>query len=190
MKMQRVTKKFRLQFKTFSQNIFLGGSVMLKFMCSKKGFSLVELMIVVVVIGILVAVAVPAYNSVMAASNKKVCALQVRELQSEAKEWCINNNWNTYVSYAIASDENGNRIFLDYNTNGYVSGLNPDQLNLFNSDVHPNVKPCPSGGIYYVRVLAGNAGIPKIECVCSCEAHKDNNIVIEGPATPPTVPAQ
>ena len=157
---------------------------------ANEGFTLVELIVVIAVLAILGGVAVPAYSSVMASSNKKICNIQMRELQSEAKEWCINNNWNTYVSYAIGADENGNRIFLDYNTNGYVSGLNPDQLNLFNSEVHPNVKPCPAGGIYYVKVISSSTGIPKIECVCSCEAHKDNNITIEGPATPPTVPAQ
>ena len=46
---------------------------MFNFMKSKKGFSLVELMIVVVIMAILVAVAVPIYNAVTANARKKTC---------------------------------------------------------------------------------------------------------------------
>ena len=46
---------------------------MFKFMKSKKGFSLVELMIVVVIMAILVAVAVPIYNSVTGNARAKTC---------------------------------------------------------------------------------------------------------------------
>jgi hypothetical protein len=139
-------------------------------------------MIVVLVIGILLGIGIPTYNSVVASSTKRVCNAQIVQLKSEAKNWCINNSWNTYVSYAIGSDENCNRIFLRYDTEGYTGGLSHDQIVQFNSEVHPNVKPCPSGGTYYVRVLAGISGVPEIECVCDCEAHNDGSITIQSEA--------
>lgn len=40
---------------------------------SKKGFTLVELMIVIVIMGILVAVAVPVYSAVTKNAEKKTC---------------------------------------------------------------------------------------------------------------------
>ena len=46
---------------------------MFKFLKSKKGFTLVELMIVVVIMAILVAVAVPIYSAVTANARKKTC---------------------------------------------------------------------------------------------------------------------
>ena len=55
---------------------------MFKFMKSKKGFSLVELMIVVVIMAILVAVAVPIYNSVTGNARTKTCIDNQRQLMS------------------------------------------------------------------------------------------------------------
>lgn len=46
---------------------------MFHFFKTKKGFSLVELMIVVVIMAILVAVAVPIYNSVTSSAREKTC---------------------------------------------------------------------------------------------------------------------
>ena len=53
---------------------------MFKFLKSKKGFTLVELMIVVVIMAILVAVAVPIYSAVTANSRKKTCIANMREI--------------------------------------------------------------------------------------------------------------
>ena len=55
---------------------------MFKFMKSKKGFSLVELMIVVVIMAILVAVAVPIFNSVTGNAREKTCIDNQRQLMT------------------------------------------------------------------------------------------------------------
>jgi len=62
-------------------NIISGGSFMLKlFMRSKKGFTLVELMAVVVILGILVAIAVPIYNSITGVAERRACHANLRTI--------------------------------------------------------------------------------------------------------------
>ena len=56
---------------------------MFKFMKSKKGFTLVELMIVVVIMAILVAVAVPIFSAVTANARKKTCIGNQRNIISQ-----------------------------------------------------------------------------------------------------------
>ncbi len=56
---------------------------MFKFMKSKKGFTLVELMIVVVIMAILVAVAVPIFSAVTKNARTKTCLANQREIQAQ-----------------------------------------------------------------------------------------------------------
>ena len=56
---------------------------MVGFLKSKKGFTLVELMIVVVIMAILVAVAVPIYSAVTRNARIKTCAGNRREIVSQ-----------------------------------------------------------------------------------------------------------
>ena len=62
---------------------------MFKFMKSKKGFTLVELMIVVVIMAILVAVAVPIFSAVTKNARIKTCAANRREIVSQVNNYMM-----------------------------------------------------------------------------------------------------
>ena len=65
---------------------------MFKFMKSKKGFTLVELMIVVVIMAILVAVAVPIFSAVTKNAQEKTCNSNKREIISQVSNYCMAGN--------------------------------------------------------------------------------------------------
>ena len=51
-------------------------------MMNKKGFSLVELMIVVVIMGILIAVAIPLYGAITTNAENKTCANNIKVIKN------------------------------------------------------------------------------------------------------------
>ena len=80
---------------------------MFKFMKSKKGFSLVELMIVVVIMAILVAVAVPIFNSVTGNARAKTCIDNQRTIISTINTDLLENPVNTASTIVITTNGEG-----------------------------------------------------------------------------------
>ena len=79
---------------------------------ARKGFTLVEIMIVVVIIGLLAAMAIPAFQKVRQASQDKAVLNNARQLSGAADQYYLENGVSTVTI--------GNLI----GTSNYVKSLN------------------------------------------------------------------
>ena len=57
-----------------------------------KGFTLVELMVVLLIIGILVAIAIPIYNKTQAEAQKKSCQANLRTIDGAIAQYQADGN--------------------------------------------------------------------------------------------------
>ena len=67
----------------------------MKNMNQSKGFTLVEIMIVVVIIGLLAAMAIPAFQKVRSASQDKTVLNNARQLSAAADQYYLENGVST-----------------------------------------------------------------------------------------------
>ncbi|ENX3332493.1 pilin, partial [Neisseria gonorrhoeae] len=91
----------------------------------QKGFTLIELMIVIAIVGILAAVALPAYQDYTARAQVSEAILLAEGQKSAVTEYYLNNGeWpenNTSAGVASASDIKGKYVESVTVANGVVT---------------------------------------------------------------------
>jgi prepilin-type N-terminal cleavage/methylation domain-containing protein len=88
---------------------------------SKSGFTLVEIMIVVAIIGLLAAIAIPNFVKARGTAQKNACINNLRQIDGAKEQWALENK------------KSAGAATTDSEVNGYIKGGAPK---------------CPAGGSY------------------------------------------
>jgi prepilin-type N-terminal cleavage/methylation domain-containing protein len=68
---------------------------------ARRGFTLVEIMIVVLIIGILLAIAVPNFIKARESSRAKSCIANLKQVDSAKEQWAMDNNKTNGTAVAL-----------------------------------------------------------------------------------------
>lgn len=93
------------------------------------GFTIIELLIVILVISILLAIAVPSYNKFREDSRKNACIVNLRQINSAIDQWALDNKIATGTVPSSSDEED---IYA------YLKGNKPK---------------CPGGGTYTIHAV-------------------------------------
>jgi len=100
-------------------------------MRTKKGFTLVEIMIVVAIIALLAAIAVPNLLTARRSANDAATQAELRTLQTSLENYAIDNNGNYSTGNAEADMDhlvNGNYLRVDPCVGGPTNGIKSGHL--------------------------------------------------------------
>lgn len=112
----------------------------------RKGFSLIELMIVMVIIAIVLAIALPNYFKSGTISQKAVCIANLEKIDAAVDQWVLDNHRPPGYTLSESDEE---EVYANY-----VKGGKPK---------------CPSSGEYAIHAVGS---VPQVTCSHENEGHK------------------
>ena len=68
---------------------------------NKSGFTLVEIMIVVAIIGLLAAIAIPNFVKARATAQTKACIANLKQIDGAVQQWALENKKTASDTYAL-----------------------------------------------------------------------------------------
>ncbi len=102
----------------------------------KSGFTLVEIMIVVAIIGLLAAIAIPNFVKARTTAQTNACIANLKQVQGAVEQWALEQKKAPTSSVALTDISGSASAFIKQAINTELK--------------------CPAGGTYAVTTVAAN----------------------------------